>query len=886
MFDNIVLDVVIGLVFVYLLYSLLVTVSSEFVSYKLGIRPRLLRFAIERMLNDGYYQKADRRKLKLKEREILKKEAREKKEEEKRKVQAAANASLSTAQTDVADQSDQASKSVDGFDIRFFRGIESIVSWWWSWQRRFLLYESDEFKKSFAGKFYEYTSIKYLAKIESKNKRWFTNSKPSYFSADNFADTLINILKDKGFGDTDESKIDFCLTFNTHNVQTETLRHIQNLWTTSKEDIKAFRLVLKQWFTETMDRTNGWYKQKMQMVTVLLGFLIAAGFNVNSIEITRILSKDKKAREELVNLSVKMANDSVRYKDYTKKTSDSVRQRSVDSVYRLLKKDISAANSILALGWDLSSLKKDKRCEIENSDESEIFKTLLADSGCFKSIVRSEEMVICVTNGKTKKDSIAEIIQTLQWDSVILKQEFALAENDTVERLIREKKTLNWKETNKQILVSKRIRRQLFVDSIALHSAIAKEKAIREKVNDLTGEHFLSVSSISLSENGQVLFIDGKVSWSWWGKFWYWLGSVFSNFFGLFITAVALSFGAPFWFDILSKVVSLRHAGVKPEEREAKLPPAEKTETPEEKKPAPTSPSVQKGKDLVEEAMLRYRPLIQSVAGVKSVFTFIDAERTKKIQINVVDELTQREIASQFGELVVGNTIITPIIKANGKAVSHQGPGMIYLKDTVDSEGSLGIVLVRRETMSKHILSCWHVMKDLNNAGNESSIIMDHENRSLAERWAGGIRGPFDYGLARCSVGASISSNAFLKTQLNLTGDLSIRAVTEDDIDNQIPIKFLDFLSGTPTIKEGRIFTDAAKIELVYPDIKRVVNDILVLTQAVNKQKTISQPGNSGAVIFDERNRAIGMIIGGDMDFTYAIKLSNILNVHKEMSVA
>ena len=59
MFNNVAFDVVLGLVFIYLLYSLLVTILGEIISTKLGIRARLLRIAVERMLNDGYYQKIE-----------------------------------------------------------------------------------------------------------------------------------------------------------------------------------------------------------------------------------------------------------------------------------------------------------------------------------------------------------------------------------------------------------------------------------------------------------------------------------------------------------------------------------------------------------------------------------------------------------------------------------------------------------------------------------------------------------------------------------------------------------------------------------------------------------------------------------------------------------
>ena len=61
MFDNVAFEVVIGLVFIYLLYSLLITIVGEIISTVCGIRPRLLRIAVERMFNDGYYQKVERR---------------------------------------------------------------------------------------------------------------------------------------------------------------------------------------------------------------------------------------------------------------------------------------------------------------------------------------------------------------------------------------------------------------------------------------------------------------------------------------------------------------------------------------------------------------------------------------------------------------------------------------------------------------------------------------------------------------------------------------------------------------------------------------------------------------------------------------------------------
>ena len=53
MFNNVALDVFIGLVFIFLLYSLLATIVQEMIATRLGFRAKVLEKAILRMLEDG-----------------------------------------------------------------------------------------------------------------------------------------------------------------------------------------------------------------------------------------------------------------------------------------------------------------------------------------------------------------------------------------------------------------------------------------------------------------------------------------------------------------------------------------------------------------------------------------------------------------------------------------------------------------------------------------------------------------------------------------------------------------------------------------------------------------------------------------------------------------
>lgn len=55
-----------------------------------------------------------------------------------------------------------------------------------------------------------------------------------------------------------------------------------------------------------------------------------------------------------------------------------------------------------------------------------------------------------------------------------------------------------------------------------------------------------------------------NIGWNSWGDFW---GDFLYNIIGCLITALAISLGAPFWFDLLNKFIKLRGTGVNPSEK-------------------------------------------------------------------------------------------------------------------------------------------------------------------------------------------------------------------------------------------------------------------------------------------------------------------------------
>jgi hypothetical protein len=151
MFNSIVLETVIGMVFIFLLYSLLATILGELVANWLGLRARMLRQAIERMLNDGYESLLDKDP-------VLPPE--------------------DTPQEKLVHWIQKAGNWIIAV-------IQSLGS--------FFLYEFKGFKTSTAGLFYSQPSIKYLTKEQSK-VILFGKKKPSYIRTENFSETLILLL--------------------------------------------------------------------------------------------------------------------------------------------------------------------------------------------------------------------------------------------------------------------------------------------------------------------------------------------------------------------------------------------------------------------------------------------------------------------------------------------------------------------------------------------------------------------------------------------------------------------------------------------------------------------------------------------------------------------
>lgn len=275
------------------------------------------------------------------------------------------------------EESDEKKDAIEKTVTRFFDSISSSMG------RYFCPLPDNKFIRVF----YKHPAIKYLG--ESK---W--QSKPSYLEPSNFSTTLIKLLRGNEYnGSEPQMNAIYRTLFNADQnkvsvetgkklisapIEPETLQQIQQLYTDAQKDIDRFKNLLENWFNQTMDRATGWYKRQTQWILFFIGIFIAISFNVDTIATYRLLSKDKTAREQLVQLAIasKPKYDSLAQSTATKHISvsrtdtlkdslgkDSIVHRTSDTsyvaltnkelteAYSTVQTDIESASDIVSLGW-------------------------------------------------------------------------------------------------------------------------------------------------------------------------------------------------------------------------------------------------------------------------------------------------------------------------------------------------------------------------------------------------------------------------------------------------------------------------------------------------------------------------------------------------------
>jgi hypothetical protein len=116
-------------------------------------------------------------------------------------------------------------------------------------------------------------------------------SLPSYIPARSFAEAVVDLVVPDAAGQTTMTTVQ-----NYVNALPDELSalkpSLQALAKNAGDDISAFRTSVEHWYDDHMDRVSGWYKRHVAKITLVVGAGIVLLLNVNALTIGRTLYTD------------------------------------------------------------------------------------------------------------------------------------------------------------------------------------------------------------------------------------------------------------------------------------------------------------------------------------------------------------------------------------------------------------------------------------------------------------------------------------------------------------------------------------------------------------------------------------------------------------------
>jgi hypothetical protein len=87
---------------------------------------------------------------------------------------------------------------------------------------------------------------------------------------------------------------------NESNNDSRVYEALLSLALRAGDDVSKFQTSLERWYSDAMDRVSGWYKKYTQNVLLVVGLVLAMTFNVDSIRVGTTLWTNRDARQALV----------------------------------------------------------------------------------------------------------------------------------------------------------------------------------------------------------------------------------------------------------------------------------------------------------------------------------------------------------------------------------------------------------------------------------------------------------------------------------------------------------------------------------------------------------------------------------------------------------
>jgi hypothetical protein len=181
---------------------------------------------------------------------------------------------------------------------------------------------------------------------------------PAYIPSRTFAITLMDLLNpDKGNGEAPLINIERRIAALCQEAQTsgkankaaEALLALLADAATVENSAERFRANLENWYNDAMDRVSGWYKKYTQKILLCVGLILAIVFNVDSIAVGRTLWFDHDMRQGLVGAAAGFVDQNPRPQQQAAPSSEQQLRDKMENT--VLAFNAISSKYLLPVGW-------------------------------------------------------------------------------------------------------------------------------------------------------------------------------------------------------------------------------------------------------------------------------------------------------------------------------------------------------------------------------------------------------------------------------------------------------------------------------------------------------------------------------------------------------
>jgi hypothetical protein len=174
-------------------------------------------------------------------------------------------------------------------------------------------------------------------------------SLPSYISSRSFADAVLGLVIPDASGQTNMGEIQASIGRLPASMGSMKAS-LQSLVMNAGGDVTKFRTSVEHWYDDHMDRVSGWYKRRTAWITLGAGVILVLLLNINAVTIGRALYSDSAARTAVSTVATQG------------NPCPAAAGNRQDCLSKVEKQVSAAAQAGLPLGWGVVSACSAQKC--------------------------------------------------------------------------------------------------------------------------------------------------------------------------------------------------------------------------------------------------------------------------------------------------------------------------------------------------------------------------------------------------------------------------------------------------------------------------------------------------------------------------------------------